>query len=128
MARGWRRVAAFVVLLGPTVALLLAAPMPAASACPSASFLSVSPRHVRPGQRITVTGTAFVCNPVGQAPVSHIAITFVQGSFARNLLSIATRSQFPFKAIVTIPAGARAGSALIEGVNGVRTARASVTV
>jgi hypothetical protein len=131
MTRGVRRVAAVLLLVAPTAVLLLASAVPDAYACPSNASLSLSPAQVKAGQRITVVGSAFICNAVstgGEAPLTHIAVTFVQGSVSQTVAAIDTGSQDPFKVVVTVPADARAGSAFIEAAAGSRTARAPMTV
>jgi hypothetical protein len=131
MARGVRRVTAVLLLVAPMVVLFLASAVPDAYACPSNALLSVSAARVKSGQRITVVGSAFVCNTVstgGEAPLTHIAVTFVQGSVSENVAAIDTGSQDPFKVIVTVPADARAGSAFIEADAEGRTARAAIMV
>ena len=130
MAHGGRRVAALVILLAPMAVLIGAT---AAGACPSTALLSATPKKVKPGTHVTVVGSAFVCNPPtpnpgGEASLTHIAVTFVQGSSVENVAAIDTGSQDPFTVVVTVPKGARSGPAFIEAVAGSREARAALTV
>lgn len=114
MTRGGRAFASILVVVSATTGVLVLGTVSLAACAPP--HLTVTPTAVQPGQTITVAGTGFVCTTsgTGEAPVVHLDLKFVQGSFEQRVAAVDTGGSFTVP--TTIPSRARGGSARIDAV------------